>query len=229
MKVKLYDPFNKWYKRNGVIWLISDTHFGDSDCKLMDPNWPTPEEQVNIINSYVGKNDTVIHLGDVGNPEYIKKIKGYKVLITGNHDKGVSNYLKSYEVIVRDGKSIKLRHGNLEDYDYAVELFHEYSLECESYDIELRDNKLFDEVYNGPLFINERILLSHEPIKLPFGFNIHGHTHNGLKYVSWANVFTDINICADVRNYIPVRLDKVIEEFKVTTIHRATIDKAGNK
>ena len=59
----------------------------------MDPNWITPEEQIDIINKLVHKNDCLILLGDVGNVEWIKKIKaGYKVLITGNHDAGAENY-----------------------------------------------------------------------------------------------------------------------------------------
>lgn len=95
MKYKLYNNFEHW-KAKGIIWLFSDPHFDDEDCKLINGEWPTPEKQVEIINKFVGKNDTIIFLGDIGNPEWIKKIKGYKVLLLGNHDKGVSNYLKKY-------------------------------------------------------------------------------------------------------------------------------------
>lgn len=35
---------------------------------------------------------------------------------------------------------------------------------------------LFDEIYSGPLFISDIILLSHEPVYgLPWCLNIHGH------------------------------------------------------
>ena len=35
---------------------------------------------------------------------------------------------------------------------------------------------LFDEIYDGPLLIAEKILLSHEPVYgLPWCLNIHGH------------------------------------------------------
>ena len=57
--MKLYEPFKKW-KDGGVIWIFSDPHFGDSDCKLMDKRWISPEEQVDRINSKVGKKDTLI-------------------------------------------------------------------------------------------------------------------------------------------------------------------------
>ena len=88
----LYPIFRSWSEK-GSIYIISDTHFEDEDCKIMDPNWITPQEHIDIINKQVHKNDTLIHLGDVGNKEYIKQLKaGHKVLITGNHDRGVSYY-----------------------------------------------------------------------------------------------------------------------------------------
>lgn len=67
--------------------MLSDTHFDDTDCKLMDPDWITPDEQLKIINSVVGKGDTFVCLGDVGNPKYIPMIKARKkILLLGNHD-----------------------------------------------------------------------------------------------------------------------------------------------
>lgn len=87
----LYKCFQHW-SAYGTVWVYSDTHFGDSDCKLMDPNWPEPDEQLKRINSKVGKKDTLILLGDVGSIEYASKLHGYKVLICGNHDVGHSKY-----------------------------------------------------------------------------------------------------------------------------------------
>lgn len=86
----LYPTFRRWSEK-GAVWIISDTHFEDPDCKYMDPNWPSPEEYIKKIKG-IGKNDTVIHLGDVGNPEWMKKIKGYKVLIMGNHDETATKF-----------------------------------------------------------------------------------------------------------------------------------------
>lgn len=83
----LYEPFQHWSDK-GSVYILSDPHFGDSDCKLMDPDWITPKEQVAIINAAVMKNDTFLCLGDVGNPEYVKQIKARKkILLLGNHDK----------------------------------------------------------------------------------------------------------------------------------------------
>ena len=34
----LYDKFKDWSAK-GSIYIISDLHFDDIDCKLMDKNW----------------------------------------------------------------------------------------------------------------------------------------------------------------------------------------------
>lgn len=175
MKVKLYKPFEHY---KSPVWLYSDTHFEDSDCPLMDPEWPDPDEQVKMMNSCVGRCDTLIILGDIGNPEYLKKLRGYKVLILGNHDKGITNY--------------------------------------EPY---------VDEIYDGPLFISNKILLSHEPVDLSFGINIHGHNHSGEIIDRDNEDFFSYNVCSNVVGYKPVRLDEIVSLYKVKDIHRLTIDK----
>ena len=82
----LYEPFRHWSEK-GSVYILSDLHFDDADCKFMSPDWITPQEQIAIINGMVMKNDTFICLGDVGSPEYIKDIKARKkILILGNHD-----------------------------------------------------------------------------------------------------------------------------------------------
>lgn len=171
----LYPIFRHWSDK-GSVYIISDTHFEDEDCKLMDPNWITPEEQVAILKKYVTKNDTLIHLGDVGNPTWMNQIKGYKVLITGNHDRGVQFY--------------------------------------EPY---------FDEIYNGPLFIADKIVLSHEPLNLNFALNIHGHDHSLL----WKTDKYRVNCACNVVNYTPINLRQIIEMGRlkdISSIHRLTID-----
>ena len=73
----LYEPFRHW-SEGGSVYILSDLHFDDNDCKLMDPNWITPEEQLEIINKMVFKNDTFVCLGDVGDPRYVPMIKARK-------------------------------------------------------------------------------------------------------------------------------------------------------
>lgn len=224
----LYEIFeNAWKKKNGSIWIISDTHFSDKDTfrhrqsqfeKVTGIHVDTVEEldeyMIKLINSTVGKAGTLICLGDVGNLDCVKRLRAsYKVLIMGNHEKGASNYKRlpnphlgvSYltkDKISKLPKEIQ-RLGN-----YVV------------------DNQLFDEVYEGPLMINEKIILSHEPImNLPkYLFNIHGHDHN-ITYIDNRH----LNVCADNKllGYKPLNLLSLIKNgltSRVTSIHRETID-----
>ena len=76
----LYEPFRHW-SESGSVYILSDLHFDDSDCKLMDPDWITPGEQLEIINKTVFKSDTFVCLGDVGNPSYIPMIRARKKIL----------------------------------------------------------------------------------------------------------------------------------------------------
>ena len=179
----LYEPFRHWSEK-GSVYILSDLHFDDSDCKLMDPNWITPEEQLEIINKRVFKSDTFVCLGDVGDPKYVPMIKaGKKILLLGNHD----------------------ARGAYKD--------------------------LFDEIYSGPLFISDKILLSHEPVYgLTWCLNIHGHDHNGVEpyHVGCKH----INLAANMCGYTPINLGKIIKEgilSDIDSIHRQTIDRAVEK
>ena len=174
----LYEPFRHW-SDGGSIYILSDLHFDDFDCKLMDPTWITPQEQIDIINKMIMKNDTFLCLGDVGCADYVKAIKAKKkILILGNHDS-------------------KAAYKN-----------------C------------FDEIYTGPLFIAEKILLSHEPLYgLLWCLNIHGHDHNNVE--SYKEGCKHINLAANVCGYTPVNLGKLIKGGAISdipSIHRVTID-----
>jgi calcineurin-like phosphoesterase family protein len=85
----------------------------------------------------------------------------------------------------------------------------------------------FDEVYEGPLTIAEKLILSHEPVDVPWAFNIHGHDHTGRK--------TDkrhLNVCADVIGYTPVNMNQFMKSgalAHIETLHRDTIDAATQK
>lgn len=177
----LYDCFNHWAEV-GTVWVISDTHFGDEDVKKMVPNRPSDDELVKIINSKVGKKDTLLLLGDVGDIEYAKRLKGYKVLIAGNHDAGLTNY-----------------------------------------------QEVFNEVYGGALFIGEKLVLSHEPIDVPFALNLHGHIHSRTH----KNDIRHFNVCCDVLNgYLPINFNqfmKVGPTAHIQSVHRDTINKATKR
>lgn len=179
----LYPIFRRW-SETGSVYILSDTHFADADCKLMDPDWITPEEQVDIINSLVKKGDTFVCLGDVGNPDYARQIKARKkILVLGNHDRK-----KDYEDI-------------------------------------------FEEIYDGPLFIADRILLSHEPVAgFPWCLNIHGHDHMGVEEYNPDEHY--LNLAANVCGYTPVSLGKIIKDgilSDIPSIHRVTINRATER
>lgn len=175
----LYAPFRKWTE-TGTLWVYSDPHFSDPEMVYLRKNYIGDEEQVIRINSKVGKKDTIIILGDIGNEEIARKIRGYKVLVMGNHDKGATKYID-----------------------------------------------IFNEVYEGPLFISEKLILSHEPIDLPYAFNIHGHDHS-----LWYRNDQHLNVCAEHINYTPINLTKLLKKgllSKTDSIHRVTIDMATER
>lgn len=231
----LYEPFKKW-SENGSVFIISDTHFDDSDCKLMDNNWISPKEQVDIINKLAHRNDTLIILGDIGNVDWIRKLKaGHKVLIMGNHDSGATNYLRRVEKGLADSKGDSAEEANKsllnslsgthKGWSIKTRCMYKHNISSEYVFMYEADNKLFDEVYEGPLFISEKIFLSHEPYNLPFASNIHGHDHAG-KFRDGNN----LNVAANVCKYVPINLASEIKGgliSKIPTIHRICIDSAS--
>lgn len=249
MKVKLYKPFEHWY-HGGTIWLCSDPHFQKDTEMERCFGWPTAEERLARINKYVTKNDTFICLGDVGDRlELISKIKcDYKVLITGNHDKGDANYRRRIlecgicyseqeaKDILRHGNVHTLSIGNVNPDSYEKRV----NIHGKEFYLLKADNRLFDEIYDGPLFISDKILLSHERIDLPFCINIHGHEHC---YESWFDLVgietvigmvqtASFNIASDVVDFKPIRLDEIINKYplkNVPNIHRITIDNASRR
>lgn len=226
----LYSIFaERWY-RGGSIWFYSDPHFGDPEMVEIRKNYISDDEQVRRINSKVGKNDTLIILGDVGDVEYVKKLRGYKVLITGNHDKGATTYLRqkrivpSSDVCPHCGGAIvcdRVASPNMGPNCRWCEQCGTVVLDTVE-----EDNHLFDEVYEGPLMISDRIILTHEPIVLSpqYMFNIHGHDH-----AHWYTGCRHLNCCAEHINYTPVSLKEIINNGAlkdVESIHRHTIDEA---
>lgn len=269
----LYDVFKHWSK-TGSVYLYSDPHFGDADSYKFRSLLNVPDDimfakeqgdsrpyelyveerlkvldemQIKNINKRITKNDTIIFLGDIGDIECIKKIKGYKVLIMGNHDKGASNYKKK---IYHDTRFIDEFSKDFipEEHGYQVvdptPLGNLYN--------KVTTNGLFDEVYTGPLMISDKILLSHEPIEgLPsYMFNIHGHDHSGAAFKAHILNYFDsdintsdmikvaleglkkancryFNTCAEWIGYTPVNLKDIINSgllSSVPSIHRNYID-----
>lgn len=230
---QFYKQFQHWGE-HGTVWIYSDPHFGDEELRTGKHNRPCDGELLRMINSKVGRKDTLICLGDVGDIEFARKLHGYKVLICGNHDIGATNYERQIvhqkfdkEVYSRQEAIAKMK----ELYpDCKVRIFDEgYSFHAPfEYWVVEADNCLFDEVYTGPLIVGEKIILSHEPIPGIFwALNIHGHDHKGLA----SDIFHK-NVCADVIKYEPVHLNSFLKSgalAKIPSIHRVTIDKATER
>ena len=91
--------------------------------------------------------------------------------------------------------------------------------------------EIFDEIYEGPLFVSEKILLSHEPVYgMSWCLNIHGHDHNGVE--AYAEGCKHLNLAANVCGYTPVSLGKLIKDgilSDIDSIHRKTIDRASER
>ena len=171
--------FEHWGQRGGV-WVISDTHFGEDDLKKAFPARPSDEQLLKQINSKVGKNGVLIHLGDVGDLDYARRLKGYKILIMGNHDQSATKF-----------------------------------------------QGIFDEIYQGPVMVGERLLLSHEPVDIDWAFCLHGHTHNLCTRRP-----NHLCVCADVIGYAPINFNEFMKSGllkEATPLHRSTIDKATER
>ena len=224
----LYKAFDHWHNE-GTLWIISDTHFGDADIRRGFPDRPANDELVNRINSYIGRKDTLIMLGDVGDVSYVKQLRAkYKILIMGNHDCGRTNYER--QVITQ------LFSKDLYTKEQVLDLMKTMYPNCR-YSIEERkqldsffevsaDNMLFDEVYEGALIIGEKFILSHEPVELPWALNFHGHDHQGGFHKN------SVNCCCDVIGYKPINMNQIMKQglaARIDTIHRETIDKATKR
>lgn len=181
---QLYDIFREKWEPYSDIYLVSDTHFNDEELYIGTKRIErkNTDEYIKLINSKVGKKSILIHLGDVGDLEVMKKIRGYKVLIMGNHDTGATKY-----------------------------------------------KEVFDEVYTGPVQINEKLILSHEPLECNWAFNIHGHIHTS----NHKDDARHMCICPEVtRQFEPVNFNQLMKSgfmSKIETIHRDTIDKATKR
>ena len=176
---KIYPAFRHWFQK-GNIYVLSDPHFADPDCKKMDPLWIDPEEQLSRIRRKLGKDDTFLCLGDTGDLTYIHRIQAAKkILVRGNHDDVDESYVNQ-----------------------------------------------FDEIYDGPVFLCEHLLLSHEPVYgLSWCLNLHGHLHSHVPHPREEE--NHVNLAANVWGYEPALLAEFLDRMVKTeyeTVHLALKD-----
>lgn len=217
----VYPIFNEIFKNYSTIWIGSDTHFDEIDL----PNHPNGEELVKSINRQAGKKDLVILLGDVGDPSYLAKIKADKILLLGNHDKGVSNY----ERVIHTEYFEQQRYEALDEMKRLYPNCH-YSIDEYATHWEVKaDNKLADFVFEGPVMLGEKLILSHEPIpSFYWALNLHGHDHTGSKETNLYHY----NVALPVNNYKLTNLNQLLKSGPtayIQSLHRDTIDTATQK
>lgn len=233
MLAGIYDSFQHWGEKHQTVWIYSDPHFNDDELAGGIKGRPSAEEQVKKINAKCGRRDCLIILGDVGDIEYVRQLRAeYKVLIMGNHDAGSTNYKREIikRIFDKDIHPDKAEIRSIMEKEFpnwAIRIEEDYDFHCPfNRWIAYADNKLFDEVYEGALIIGEKLILSHEPVEVPWLFNIHGHDHAGHKRAN------HLNVCSDVIAWEPVNFTQFLKSgfaSKIQTIHRETIDNATKR
>ena len=122
----VYDMFNEMWKNYQTIHIISDTHFAEEDLKRAFPARPSDDELVRRINAKVGKKDLLIIAGDCGNLEYVKKLRGHKILIAGNHDCGMEKYKEVFDWVFSGaliiGEKLIISHEPINNVPWAFNL-----------------------------------------------------------------------------------------------------------
>lgn len=207
----LYKIFQHWSK-NGSVYLYSDPHFGDWESytfRGLTTN-KTKEEldqfQVDNINKVVHKSDTIVFLGDIGDPNLLKKIRGYKVLITGNHDKGSSIYEEYFDEIYTGCLTISDR----------IILSHEPIENCPPFLFNIHGHD-----HSGRDFTTY-VLKDYDA-----DMSCSEMTKNYLTCIKNYKL-NKLNLCAEWINYTPISLADVIKSgvlTNISTIHRDYLDK----
>ena len=206
----LYYPFKKW-SENAAVWLYSDPHFGDFESYTFRGliTAKTKEEldkfQVDRINNFVNKNDTIIFLGDIGDPTPLKKIKGHKVLITGNHDRGAAYYKEYFDEIYTGCLTISDR----------IILSHEPIEGCPPFLFNVHGHD-----HNGTDF-KEYVFRDCDAV------SSEKMTINALAAAKQYKL-NRFNVCAEWINYQPVALKDIINSgvlSNIPTIHRDYLNK----
>ena len=86
-------------------------------------------------------------------------------------------------------------------------------------------------MYSGPLIVGQKLILSHEPVDVPWAFNIHGHEHNKSNplYLRHYDIVSHYDIASNVIGYKAVNLNTIIKAgllSEIDSIHRITINNA---
>ena len=230
----LYDIFQERWGQSQSCYIYSDPHFNDDELATGVKGRPSAEEQVKRINAKCGRHDCLIVLGDVGDVEYVRQLRAeYKVLIMGNHDAGASNYKRQVIKEIYDQSKVSkeecLADMKAKYPNWKITIHEEWDFHAPFQKwIAYADNLLFDEIYEGALIVGEKLILTHEPVEIPWLFNVHGHIHDRRAKTDDKH----LNVCSDVIDWEPVNFTSFLKSgfaSKIQTIHRETIDNATKR
>lgn len=207
-------------------YIISDLHLGhdkviDFEPKRLEAMKAEGYEShdkfiIDSFNSVVKSDDVVMLLGDIafkGIQDYMTALNGNKLLIIGNHDKPYTYapYDKLCSIVA--GVNLLDSSGRMWSHTHS------------------KDKKLSALILN---IGNNRIMFSHYPVHAedPWGYrkdgyvgirskwlssiyddtgctlNIHGHVHSRT-----TDIESNINVSAEVLDFKPVKLSKLLEKF----------------
>ena len=175
---------------------VADTHFGHENIiRLCNRPFKNAEEMDEVLiqnwNSVVTDADTVYILGDLAfskgekkPSDYLRELKGRKIMILGNHDYDISKNIRRYI----DNRYLDSIH------DY-FELFEDIGSDRRK--VVLSHYPMVE--WNG-YFRNS--------------IHLYGHIHNNVEnnaYKIMRNIDNAYNVGVDIINYMPQRLEDVIK------------------
>lgn len=206
-------------------FIISDTHFGHSNMIAYEPSRTfladlqsvsggAGADIVNKVyhkladnwNAVIGKNDTVLHLGDFvwGGRDnirtWVNRLNGRIILIKGNHDRDASVYLELgievIEGILVNGEHIpasKYVNALITEINGLMIMFSHYPVE--------EDGIKRDEKFNPAISKLFEIFIEYN-----CDINVHGHVHSrsleGSLYCR--------NVSVEVMGFKPVRIGDIL-------------------
>ena len=190
------------------IYFTSDQHFNHANIirycnRPFDSVEEMNEHIIKQYNSVVRDEDVVYFLGDIGMgniTQIIKRLKGVKILVQGNHDKrGRKSYIKmGFSCVVED---LRLKVGKR-----LVNVSHvPYRKTISSFINELKLAFLDKRAKSLKQRIH-RFKHRHKLIKKFNGdYTICGHVHT-----AWVTKDKNINIGVDMWNFKPVPIEKLV-------------------
>lgn len=178
------------------IWLTSDTHFNHQrTLELSKRPFANLDEMNKTIiakwNRLVGKDDTVIHLGDFGEPQFLKNLNGRIILLPGNYEREALKTDPNYYDILKENSN--------KDMPIAIiDSDHINLVPCAFFNSDEYRN-FFTMVH-----LTHEPPINSQPMKDTHICNLFGHIHK-LQMVKQYG----LNVGTDAHNFEPIDIERV--------------------